>query len=138
MIFFSLTEAPLPDPTTTPPNTLKRTRNSATLQTHIPSIKGVEVHPLSKGVDFPKPLVLECLLSPTLNLVIFFSLTEAPLPDSTPTQHPETDPKRSRNGAKRSQKDPKRTETEPKWTEIELSGVGTAGGVCRSGGRWGL
>ena len=27
VIFFSLTEAPLPDPTPTPPNTLKRTRN---------------------------------------------------------------------------------------------------------------
>ena len=27
VIFFSLTEAPLPDPTPTPPNTPKRTRN---------------------------------------------------------------------------------------------------------------
>ena len=29
VIFFSLTEAPLPDPNPTPPNTLKRTRNRA-------------------------------------------------------------------------------------------------------------
>ena len=34
MIFFSLTEAPLPDPTPTPPNTLKRTRNRPELRFH--------------------------------------------------------------------------------------------------------
>ena len=77
-------------------------------------------------------------------VVIFFSLTEAPLPDPTPTppntpkwtrNRPETDPKRSRNGAetepngaKRSQTEPKGPETEPKWTEIKLSGVGQPGG----------
>ena len=32
------------------------------------------------------------------SLVMFLSLTEAPLPD--PTQHPETDPTRTRNGAR--------------------------------------
>ena len=52
------------------------------------------------------------------NLVIFFYLSEAPLPDPTPT--PPNTPKRTRNGPetdpKRSQTDPKRTETELKWT----------------------
>ena len=53
-------------------------------------------------------------------LVIFFSITEAPLPDPTPTppntpnrtrertrNRPETEPKRSQNGAKRSRNGPK-------------------------------
>ena len=59
-----------------------------------------------------------------LFVVIFFSLTEAPSPrpHPDPTQHPETDPKRS--------------QTEPKWTEIKPSRVGQPGG-CRDGGEWG-
>ena len=56
-----------------------------------------------------------------------------PRPQPDPTQRtrngPETDPKRTRNGAKRSQTDPKRTETEPKWTKIKLSGVGRPGSL---------
>ena len=70
------------------------------------------------------------------SLVIFFSLTEAPLPDPTPTppNTPETDPEQTRNGDKRSQ-------TEPNGAEMDrnqaLSG-GTAGGVCRDGEGWGL
>ena len=32
------------------------------LSTHTPLIKGVEVHPLIKGVDSPKPLVLKCFV----------------------------------------------------------------------------
>ena len=59
-------------------------------------------------------------------VVIFFSLTEAPLPDPTNT------PKRTRNGPKtdpkRSQTEPKRSQMEPKRTEIKLFGVGRAGG----------
>ena len=42
------------------------------------------------------------------NLVIFFSLTEAPLPDPTPT--PANTPKRTRNGPETG---PKRSQTEP-------------------------
>ena len=77
----------------------------------------------SKSETFPKKVG-------TPNLVIFFSLTEAPVTDPTPdpTQHPrsrpETDLKRSQtepNGAERSQ-------TEPKWTEIKPSRVGRPGG----------
>ena len=73
-------------------------------------------------------------------LVIFFSFTEALLPDPTPTpprphpdpiQHPETDPKQTRNGAKT---DPKRTETEPKWVEIKPGGEGRARGLVAMGG----
>ena len=67
-----------------------------------------------------------------LFVVIFFSLTEAPLPD--PTQHPETDPKRSQIEPKRSQIEPKRSQTEPKWTEIKLFEVGRAGGFVGVGG----
>ena len=69
-------------------------------------------------------------------VVIFFSLTEAPLPDPTPTppNGPETDPKRTRNGAKRTRNGPKRSQTEPKWTEIKLFGVGRAGGLSGWGG----
>ena len=57
----------------------------------------------------------------TVRVVIFFSLTEAPLPDPTltPPNGPETDAKTN----------PKRTETDPKWTEIKLSGVGLPGGL---------
>ena len=44
-----------------------------------------------------------------LVLVMFFSLTEAPLPDPTPT--PPNTPKWTRNGPKT---DPKRTQTDPK------------------------
>ena len=68
-------------------------------------------------------------------LVIFFSLTEAPLtdPTTTPPNNPETDPKRGT--------DPKRSQTEPNGAEMDrnqaLSG-GTAGGVCRDGEGWGL
>ena len=67
------------------------------------------------------------------SLVIFFSLTEAPLPDPTPT--PPNAPKRTRNrpetDPKRIQTEPNRPETEPNGTEMDrnqaLSG-GTAGG----------
>ena len=78
-----------------------------------------------------------------LRVVIFFSLTEAPLPDPTPTPRntlkrtrngPETDPKQTRNRAKRSQTEPKRSQTEPKWTEIKLFRVGQAGGFVGVGG----
>ena len=64
--------------------------------------------------------------------MIFFSLTEAPLPEPTPTppNGPETDPKRS-------QAEPNGPETEPNGAEMDrnqaLSG-GTARGGCRHGG----
>ena len=51
-------------------------------------------------------------------LVIFFSLTEAPLPDLTPT--PPNTPKRTRNGPKT---DPKRSQTEPNGAETEPNGA---------------
>ena len=70
-----------------------------------------------------------------LRLVIFFSLTEAPLPD--PTQNgPETDPEQTRNGPERTRTHPKRIETDPKWTEIKLFGVGRPGRSSGWGG-WG-
>ena len=50
----------------------------------------------------------------------------SPRPHPDPTQHPETDPKRTRNGPERSRNG---AETEPKWTEIKLFGVGRAGGL---------
>ena len=52
-------------------------------------------------------------------VVIFFSLTEAPLPDPTPT--PANTPKQSRNGA----------ETEPKGVGRPGAFVGIGGGVVR-------
>ena len=73
------------------------------------------------------------------NIVIFFSLTEAPLPDPTPT--PPNTPKRTRNGPKT---DPKRSQTEPNGAKTEPNGAemdrnqafrgGTGGGLCRGGG----
>ena len=61
--------------------------------------------------------------------MIFFSLTEGPLPDATPT--PPNTPKQTRNGA----------ETEPNGSEMDrnqaLAG-GTAGGFVGMGGGWGL
>ena len=58
--------------------------------------------------------------------MIFFSLTEAPLPDSTPTptQHPETDPKRTRNAA---ETEPKRSQTEPNGAETDRNGAERTG-----------
>ena len=54
-------------------------------------------------------------------------------PNLDPIQHPEKDPKRTRNRPetepKRSQTEPKRSQTEPKWTEIKAFGVGRAGGL---------
>ena len=73
-------------------------------------------------------------------LVIFVSLAEAPLPDPAPTppRHPEKDPKQTRN---RPEAEPNGPETEPNGAELDrnqsLSG-GTAGGVCRHGGRGGM
>ena len=80
----------------------------------------------------------EVSLSLTL-LVIFFSLTEAPLTDPTPTppNTRETDPKRTRNDPKRSQTEPngaERSQTEPKWTEIKPFRVGRTGGLTGWGG----
>ena len=58
------------------------------------------------------------------SVVICFSLTEAPLPDPNPdpTQHPETDPKQTRNG-------PKRTRNGPKSSSRGFVGVGGRGVV---------
>ena len=53
-----------------------------------------------------------------ITLVIFFSLTEAPLPDPTPT--PPNTPKRTRNGPKT---DPKRSQSEPNGAETEPNGA---------------
>ena len=73
--------------------------------------------------------------------MIFFSLTEAPLPD--PTQHPEKDPKRTRNraetepnGAKRSRNGAKRSRNGPKssfsgWDGRGLCRGRVGGGVVR-------
>ena len=78
-------------------------------------------------------------------LVIFFSLTKAPLPNPTPTppnamkrtrNGPETDPKRSQTEPNGAETEPKWSQTEPKWTEIKLFAVGRAGGLSGWGG-WG-
>ena len=77
-------------------------------------------------------------------VAIFFSLAEAPLPDTPtppntpkPTRNgPEADPKQTRNGP---ETDPNGPETDPKWTEIKLSGpgVGRPRGLSGWGGRKG-
>ena len=66
-----------------------------------------------------------------VRVVIFFSLTEAPLPN--PIQHPEMEPnpKQTRNGA---ETEPNGPETEPKWTEINLWRGTARGGVVGVGG----
>ena len=82
---------------------------------------------------------VRALLVLQLSVVIFFSLTEAPLPDPIPT--PLNTPKRTRNGPetdpKRSQTEPngpERSQTEPKWTEIKPPRVGRPGGFVGMGG----
>ena len=73
------------------------------------------------------------------DIVIYFSLTEAPLPD--PTQHPETDPKRSQTDPKRSQTEPKRSRNGAKRSQNgpKSSFSGWDGrGVCRGRGGGGL
>ena len=76
--------------------------------------------------------------------MIFFSLTEAPLPDPTPT--PPNTPKRTRNGPetdpKQSQTEPNGAETEPNGAETEPNGAETEprsnfSGWDRWGGCWG-
>ena len=81
---------------------------------------------MSRGNFYPA--ATRCLTGP----VIFFSLTEAPLPDPTPTppntpNGPDTDPKHTRNGAKRSRNGPKSS----------LSGW-DGRGVCRGRGGGGV
>ena len=80
-------------------------------------------------------------------LVIFFSLTEASLPN--PTQNPKTDPKRNpKQTPKRSQTEPKRTRTEAKrsrngpkssplgWDSRGFVGMGGGGGGgCKRKGK---
>ena len=81
-------------------------------------------------------------------VVIFFSLTEAPLPDPTPTPpqpHP-TDPKRTRNrpggGAKRTRNGAETDRNQAFWGGTAGVFVGMEGrGVCkgkRKSLRWGL
>ena len=72
------------------------------------------------------------------NIVIFFSLAQAPLPDPTPT--PSNTPKRTRNGPEKEPNGAKRTRTEPNGAEMDRNQApsgGTAGG-CRDGGGWGV
>ena len=78
-----------------------------------------------------------------LIIVIFFSLTEAPLPDPTPT--PPNTPKRTRNrpktDSKRSQTEPNGAETEPNGAEMDRNQAlrgGTGGGFVGVGGGWGV
>ena len=70
--------------------------------------------------------------------MIFFSLTGAPLPD--PTQHPETDPKRTRNrsetepnGAKRSRNGAKQSRNGPKSSFSGWDGRGVRQGIAGGG-----
>ena len=84
-------------------------------------------------------VVASLLWSSETSIVIFFSLTEAPLPNPTPT--PPNLPKRTRNGA---ETDPKRSQTEPNGAETEPNGAemdrnqafraGTGGGFVGVGG----
>ena len=67
------------------------------------------------------PGTMEPHINSSSSLVIFFSLTDAPLNDTTPTQ-PNT-PRRARN---RPETDPKRTETEPNRTETKSLLFGAA------------
>ena len=95
-------------------------------------------HPRESKTNFT------CCQRPALvALPIFFSLTEAPLPDPTPT--PPNTPKRTRNGP---ETDPKRSQTEPNGAETEPNGAetdrnqafrgGTGGGFVGVGGVGGL
>ena len=63
--------------------------------------------------------------------ILFPYRSPSPRPHPDPTQHRETDPKRTQN---RPETEPKRSQTEPKWTEIKLFGVGRAGGLSGWGG----
>ena len=87
-------------------------------------------------VLFPEGARLGNSLCRNPRIVIFFSLTEAPLTDPTPTppNTPETDPKRTRNGAETEPNGAERSQTEPKWTEIKPSRVGRTGGFVGKGG----
>ena len=64
-------------------------------------------------------------------LVIFFSLTEAPLPDPDPTQHPDTDPTRTRNGPETDRNGPEMDRNQTLWGGTARGFVGMGGGVLR-------
>ena len=91
-----------------------------------------------------KTLILQALLlnlpvklfdnATKLSLHILFPYrSPSPRPHHDPTQHPETDPKRTRNRPETepngAETEPKRSQTEPKWTEIKVFAVGRAGGL---------
>ena len=95
---------------------------------------------LAAGLAVQGGFLTHELLLPEAGLVIFFSLTEAPLPDPTPT--PPKDLKGTRNRPETEPNGAKRTRTEANGAEMDrnqdLSG-GTAGGfVGMGGGGWGL
>ena len=91
------------------------------------------------NIFFRAEMSTKLKLTKVSRLVIFFSLTEAPLPDPTPT--PANTPKRTRNGPKT---DPKRSQTEPNGAQTEPNGAemdrnqafrgGTGGGFVGVGG----
>ena len=68
-----------------------------------------------------------------LGVVIFFSLTEPPLPNPTPTS-PNT-PKRTQNGP---ETDPKQTRNGPEMDRNQVLWGGMAGGSVGMGGVGGL
>ena len=94
-------------------------------------IKNPSENRQKSGLFWASPFTMHLVCT----LLIFFSLTEAPLPDPTPTQPtprkgPKADPKQTGNGPKCTQTDPKRTRNGPKSSSLG----GTGRGLCRDGG----
>ena len=96
-----------------------------------------------KSFAIPSLEVSRDMKSIAAGLVIFFSLTGAPLPEPAPTppntpkrtrNGPETEPKRSRNRAERSRNGAKRSRNGPKSSPLGWDGRGGFVGVAGDGG----
>ena len=73
--------------------------------------------------------------------ILFPYRSPSPRPHPDPTQHPETEPKRSQTEPKRSQTEPNGAKTEPNGAEMDRNQAfrgGTGGGFVGVGGGGGL
>ena len=142
LIVFSLTEAPLPNPTQHPETDPKQTRNRPETDPNLATGKygctEVRVYPTECGeqlgrdpskIGSSKFLVLKSFSGEgtrwNSSLLVSLTLWDTPVLFTPPLPLP-------------LQTHPKRTQIDPKWTEIKLSGVGRPGGLSGWGGALGV
>ena len=65
---------------------------------------------------------------------VLLQRSPSPRPHPDPTQHPETDPKRTQNGPETDPNGPEKDRNGPEMDRNQALWVGMTGGVCRDGG----